>query len=37
MTTATHAQRTIAPPSRLLLLAEVRALWETSAGIAMWP
>ncbi|RYF70796.1 MAG: alpha/beta hydrolase [Comamonadaceae bacterium] len=37
MTTATHAQGTIAPPSRLLLLAEVRALWETSAGIAMWP
>ncbi|RZI92330.1 MAG: alpha/beta hydrolase, partial [Variovorax sp.] len=37
MTTATHTQRTIAPPSRLLLLAEVRALWETGAGIAMWP
>lgn len=35
MTTATHAN--IAPPSRLLLLAEIRALWETGAGIAMWP
>ncbi len=30
-------QEAIKPPSRLLLLAEVRALWETGAGIAMWP
>lgn len=37
MTTATATHDTIAPPSRLLLLAEVRALWETGAGIAMWP
>ncbi|RZL64097.1 MAG: alpha/beta hydrolase [Variovorax sp.] len=35
MNTATHEP--IAPPSRLLLLAEARALWETGAGIAMWP
>ncbi|MDZ4359522.1 MAG: alpha/beta hydrolase, partial [Variovorax sp.] len=35
MTTATHEP--IAPPSRLLLLAEARALWETGAGLAMWP
>jgi pimeloyl-ACP methyl ester carboxylesterase len=37
MTTATHANEHVAPPSRLLLLAEARALWETGAGIAMWP
>ncbi len=37
MTTATHAKEPVAPPSRLLLLAEARALWETGAGIAMWP
>jgi pimeloyl-ACP methyl ester carboxylesterase len=35
MTTATRDP--IAPPSGLLLLAEARALWETGAGIAMWP
>jgi len=35
MTTATRDR--IAPPSGLLLLAEARALWETGAGIAMWP
>lgn len=35
MNTATHAP--IAPPSRLLLLAELRALWETGAGVALWP
>jgi pimeloyl-ACP methyl ester carboxylesterase len=27
----------IAPPSRFLMLAEIRALWETGAGLAMWP
>ncbi|MDM0115182.1 alpha/beta hydrolase [Variovorax sp. J22R133] len=27
----------LAPPSRLLLLAEWRALWELGAGIAAWP
>ena len=37
MTTATYAKEPVAPPSRLLLLAEARALWETGAGIAMWP
>ena len=30
-------QEPIAPPSRLLLLAEARALWEAGAGIALWP
>lgn len=35
MNTATH--RKIAPPSRLLMLAEVRAFWETGASVAMWP
>ena len=35
MTTMAHEP--IAPPSRLLLLAEGRALWELGAGIAMWP
>lgn len=35
MTTATREH--ISPPSRLLLLAEGRALWETGAGLAMWP
>jgi pimeloyl-ACP methyl ester carboxylesterase len=27
----------IAPPSRLLLLAEGRALWEAGAAVALWP
>jgi len=35
--TATYAKEDLTPPSRLLLLAEGRALWETGAGIAMWP
>lgn len=35
MPAATHEQ--IAPPSRLLLLAEVRALCETGAALATWP
>ncbi len=30
-------QEPIAPPSRLLLLAETRALWEAGAGVALWP
>ncbi|HMN56120.1 MAG TPA: alpha/beta fold hydrolase [Ottowia sp.] len=29
--------RPIAPPSRLLLLAEGRALWEAAASVAWWP
>jgi pimeloyl-ACP methyl ester carboxylesterase len=29
--------RRIAPPSRLLLLAEGRALWEAGAAVALWP
>lgn len=33
----THAHNAIEPPSRLLLLAELRGIWETGAGIAMWP
>ena len=44
MTTATataqqQPQRrpTIAPPSRLLMLAEGRALWEAGATLALWP
>ena len=35
MTAATA--RRVAPPSRLLLLAEMRSLWEAGAGVAMWP
>ena len=35
MPNATHAP--IAPPSRLLLWAESRALWEAAAGVALWP
>lgn len=35
MSVATHQH--IAPPSRLLLLAEVRAVWEAGAALAMWP
>lgn len=35
MPSATHAP--IAPPSRLLLWAESRALWEAAAGVALWP
>lgn len=35
MPTAAHAS--IAPPSRLLLWAESRALWEAAAGVALWP
>jgi pimeloyl-ACP methyl ester carboxylesterase len=31
------AHEPIAPPSRLLLLAEVRAFWETGAAVALWP
>lgn len=27
----------IAPPSRLLMLAEGRAFWETGATLMMWP
>ena len=27
----------VAPPSKLLMLAESRALWETGATLAMWP
>lgn len=34
---ATTMQEPIAPPSRLLLLAETRALWEAGAGLALWP
>jgi len=32
-----RAPRAIAPPSRLLLLAEGRALWEAGAAVALWP
>ena len=35
--TAVTYDRPIAPPSRLLLLAEGRALWEAAAGVAWWP
>src|SRR3982751_6139968 len=35
MSAVTHER--IGPPSRLLLLAEGRALWEAGAAIAMWP
>jgi len=35
MMTASHEP--IAPPSRLLLLAEGRALWEAGASVALWP
>ena len=35
MMAATH--NPIAPPSRLLLLAEARALWEAGAAVALWP
>ena len=35
MTTATH--HTVAPPSRLLQLAELRAGWELAATLALWP
>ena len=35
MPTATQAS--IAPPSRLLLWAESRAVWEAAAGLALWP
>jgi pimeloyl-ACP methyl ester carboxylesterase len=31
------AHERIAPPSRLLLLAEGRALWEAGAAVALWP
>ncbi len=34
---AATRQRTIAPPSRLLLLAEARAVWEAGAAVALWP
>jgi hypothetical protein len=30
-------QDPIDPPSRLLLLAEGRALWEAGAALALWP
>ena len=30
-------QDPVDPPSRLLLLAEVRALWEAGAALALWP
>ncbi len=33
----TAAHETIAPPSRLLLLAEGRALWELGSSMALWP
>jgi pimeloyl-ACP methyl ester carboxylesterase len=36
MTAVTYDQP-IPPPSRLLLLAEGRALWETVAGLTFWP
>ncbi|MEJ8821044.1 alpha/beta hydrolase [Variovorax humicola] len=32
-----EAAQRIAPPSHLLWLAELRGLWETGAGMAMWP
>ena len=35
MMAATHDR--VAPPSRLLLLAEGRALWEAGATLALWP
>jgi hypothetical protein len=31
------ARDPIPPPSRLLLLAEGRALWEAGASLALWP
>jgi pimeloyl-ACP methyl ester carboxylesterase len=33
----TAAHEPIAPPSRLLLLAEARAIWEAGAAVALWP
>lgn len=33
----TAAHEPIAPPSRLLLLAETRAIWEAGAAVALWP
>jgi pimeloyl-ACP methyl ester carboxylesterase len=35
MMAATHDP--ITPPSRLLLLAEARAIWEAGAAVALWP
>ena len=31
------AHNPIPPPSRLLLLAEARAIWEAGAAVALWP
>ena len=36
MTSVTY-DTPIAPPSRLLLMAEGRALWEAAASVAWWP
>lgn len=36
MTTVTYDQP-IAPPSRLLLWAEGRAIWEAAASVTLWP
>lgn len=36
MTVVTYDQP-IAPPSRLLMLAEGRALWEAAASVSLWP
>lgn len=33
----TQATVAVPPPSKLLMLAESRALWETGATLAMWP
>ena len=37
MNTATVTPEAITAPSRLLLLAEARALWEAGATLAIWP
>jgi len=37
MTAATHPSQAIKPPSKLLMLAEGRSLWEAWACVAMWP
>lgn len=37
MTATATATATVPPPSRLLMLAEGRVLWETGATLALWP
>ena len=37
MTAATYTHQAIKPPSKLLFLAEGRAVWEAWATVALWP